>query len=232
MNRFQQSPFPHESLERRSPPFSNHLKPIQINIGNQYLGERLSLLLPFNFQMIRNVQVDNFISVGVGKTGWRQFRRPLKDPITFQHFEQHIRTLLNLEFMSLESNLRLQWFLIRIINTCKMFQFSRFDSGILTLWIPLFQFLHWNIQEYFIKRDPLFFMPLPHLIPITSIRTNQANKSNHPRIRKQGGNLPRPPNGFRPISFTKGQITIQSRAEIIPIETIDVLAIFLYEGIF
>mmetsp|Transcript_30218 Transcript_30218/g.54722 ORF Transcript_30218/g.54722 Transcript_30218/m.54722 type:complete len:378 (-) Transcript_30218:743-1876(-) len=211
MQYLQQGSLPHESLEGGGPPLANDLEPVQVQIGDQYLGQSLRLQFFGSLQMLRHVQIDHLIAIRIWQPRRSQFGRPLQYPIHLQPPKQNIRRLFNRQLVRSQHNLRLGRRLIRIINTRKMFQLPALHPRILSLGIPLLQLLHGHIQKDFIKRNPLILVSLPHGIAIATIRRDQPHQSDNPRIREQCGNLPRAPYALGTIGLAKRQIPIDPR---------------------
>mmetsp|Transcript_28426 Transcript_28426/g.59660 ORF Transcript_28426/g.59660 Transcript_28426/m.59660 type:complete len:725 (-) Transcript_28426:86-2260(-) len=228
---FQQSSLAHESLERAGPAFANDLEPVQVQIGDEYFGEgfRLGHLgLPL---IGGNVQINLLVAVGVGQSGRSQLGCPFQNAIHLQTAEQNIGTLLDLQLVRFQRDLRIERRFIRIIDASEMLQLAALHPGILSFGIPLLQLVHGNIQEDLVKGNALILVPLPHRIPISPIRTNQPHQRDDPAIRKQRGNLPGPPHALRPIGLAERQIPIDPRPQIVPVQTIDVLPIRLDQPI-
>mmetsp|Transcript_12774 Transcript_12774/g.19307 ORF Transcript_12774/g.19307 Transcript_12774/m.19307 type:complete len:452 (+) Transcript_12774:1276-2631(+) len=202
MKRLQQSTFSHETGQRSSPAFTNHLKPVQINIGNAHLGQSLSLRTALLTQMSRNVTIDPQISIGIWQRR-RKLRGALQDTIPLKTREQLIGRLFNGHLVCLKGNFRIQRLFIRIINTGKVLELTALHTRVLTLGIALLQLIHRNIQKHLVKRNALILVTFAHSITIGTVWTDQTNERNGTTIRKQRGNLTGTTHAFLTIRLTE-----------------------------
>mmetsp|Transcript_2499 Transcript_2499/g.4560 ORF Transcript_2499/g.4560 Transcript_2499/m.4560 type:complete len:243 (+) Transcript_2499:1967-2695(+) len=212
MKSFQQGSFSHETTQRSRPSLTDSLQPIQVNIRKQHFGQRRCFFHSFLFQVVRNLQIDRQIAIGIGQSGRSHFGCSNENTIALELSKENAHRFFNGQFVSLECNFWLEWFFVGIVNTREMFQFSRFDSRILSFWIALHEFIDWHVQEYFVKGNSLILVSFAHFISITSVGRNETHQCNDSRITKQRCQFSGTSDRFRTIGFAKSQISIQARS--------------------
>mmetsp|Transcript_17517 Transcript_17517/g.51107 ORF Transcript_17517/g.51107 Transcript_17517/m.51107 type:complete len:654 (-) Transcript_17517:1277-3238(-) len=84
----EEGPFAHETAEGRRPSLANGLEPIEIDIGDEHLGQRGGLSLPLRLELLGNVKIHHQITVGVGQTGRTDLGGALQNPVPFQSPKQ------------------------------------------------------------------------------------------------------------------------------------------------
>mmetsp|Transcript_3943 Transcript_3943/g.8698 ORF Transcript_3943/g.8698 Transcript_3943/m.8698 type:complete len:753 (+) Transcript_3943:855-3113(+) len=231
MQHFQKGSLPHESLEGSGPSLSDHLKPVEIQIGDEHLRQALGLLLSGSLQMFRHVQVDHLISIGVGESRWGYLRRTLQNTIHLQSSEQNIRGLFNLQLVRLQRNLRIGGRLVRIINARKVLELPALHARVLSLGIALLQLVHGNVQENFVKGNALILVTLAHGVAITAVGGDESHEGDDAGVGEEGGDLARAADGFGAIGLAEGEVAVDPGAEVVPVEAVDVLSVGLDETI-
>mmetsp|Transcript_33349 Transcript_33349/g.70087 ORF Transcript_33349/g.70087 Transcript_33349/m.70087 type:complete len:250 (-) Transcript_33349:1252-2001(-) len=84
MQHLEQSALPHESPEGGGPPLANDLEPVEVQVGDQHLGQAFRLLRFGSLEVLRNMKVDHLVAIGVGQTRRTNLRRPLQNPVHLQ----------------------------------------------------------------------------------------------------------------------------------------------------
>ena len=230
VQRLQQCALAHESRQRGGPALADDLEPVQIDVGDAHLGQRLGLGAALRPQMMGNVPVDPQIAIGVGQRG-RKLRRALQHAVPLEALEQKVRRLLDGHLVRLQDDLRMQRFLVRIVDAGEVFELAALDAGVLALGVALLQFVHRNVQKHLVKRDALILVASAHGIAVGAVRADQAHQGDGAAVGEQRGDLARPPHALLAVRLAEAQIAVQPRAQIIAVQAVHVLAVQLHQFI-
>mmetsp|Transcript_697 Transcript_697/g.1606 ORF Transcript_697/g.1606 Transcript_697/m.1606 type:complete len:222 (-) Transcript_697:361-1026(-) len=116
----QERALPHESLEGGGPALADDLEPVQVEVGDQDLRQPLRLGPALGLEMLRHVQVDHLVPIGVRQSRRTELRRPLQNAVHLQPPKEDVRALLDLQLVRPQRDLRLHRRLVRIVDTSKM----------------------------------------------------------------------------------------------------------------
>mmetsp|Transcript_4473 Transcript_4473/g.12915 ORF Transcript_4473/g.12915 Transcript_4473/m.12915 type:complete len:775 (+) Transcript_4473:4268-6592(+) len=228
----QQSSFPHESLERGRPSLTNGLQPVQINVRDEHLRETLGFQRASRLFVGWNVQVYDFVTVGIGQARGCHLGCSHQDAIHLQSLEQLCNRFFDLQFVRLECDLRFEGFFVGVIDAGKVLEFPGLDPGVLSLGISRKELLDRNVQKYLVKGDSLVLVALSHLVAVLAVGTDEADQGNDTTVRKQRRQLSGTTDRFGPVPLGESQVAVQSGAQVVSVEAVHVLSVVLDENVF
>ena len=229
MNRLEKGTLPHEALEGCGPALADDLKPVQIDVGNEDLGQSLRLGHALGPELGGNVQIDHLIAVGVGKAGRADLGRTLQDAILLEAAEEHVDALLDLQLVRFEGDLRIEGLLVRIVDAGKVLELSGLDACVLALGIALLELVDGNVEEDLVEGDALILVALADEVAIAAVGGDEADQSDDAGIGEQGGQLTGAADGFGTVGLREGKVAVEAGAEVVSVEAVDVLAVLLHE---
>mmetsp|Transcript_32886 Transcript_32886/g.75683 ORF Transcript_32886/g.75683 Transcript_32886/m.75683 type:complete len:375 (-) Transcript_32886:130-1254(-) len=229
MQGLQQGAFAHESSEGRRPSLPDDLQPVELHVCDEHLGKRRRLLGLLFLKGGGHVQVHSPVAVRIGQSRRIQLGSTVQDAVLLQSPKENLHRLLDFELMRLQPYLRVERLLVRIVDAGEVLQLSALHARVLSLRIPLLQLVHRHIQEHFVERNPLLLVATTHGVTVTAIGRYETYQRDGPRVREEGRHLPHPTDALRAVALAEAQVTVEPRPNVVPVQTVRVLAVQLHQ---
>mmetsp|Transcript_32706 Transcript_32706/g.59727 ORF Transcript_32706/g.59727 Transcript_32706/m.59727 type:complete len:322 (-) Transcript_32706:438-1403(-) len=232
-----QRTFPHEALQGSCPPFPNHLKPVDVNVGEQGLRQglgfsqfRASLRQWHRELVLQKVPVKtrrHGEPHGVGGP-------PREHSLLAQVAHQHLHALVHRHAVVGEVDLRVRGRLVGGVfaDPRKRLDLPRRHLGVQPFGVPLLHHRQRHVHEHFQEFQALLRVPLSGRIAVRLVRGHEGDERDDPSRIEQACHLPHPPHAFRPVVGAEAEVAVQPRAHVVAVEVLDVQTVLQHELFF
>mmetsp|Transcript_28112 Transcript_28112/g.89888 ORF Transcript_28112/g.89888 Transcript_28112/m.89888 type:complete len:1079 (+) Transcript_28112:175-3411(+) len=228
VQRLQQRALAHEALERRRPALADGLQPVQVDVREQRLRQRLRLEAPRRQLVLRHVQVHDLAAIR-RRQALDGGLRALEHALALQQPQHHVDALLDGHLVVLQVKLGVERRLVRRVHAGEALDLALVHLGVEALRVALLHHVQRHVHEHLHELEAHVLVAAAHGVAVGAEWRHEAHERDHAGVVEQRRQLAHAAHAFGAVRVAEAEVAVQARADVVAVEAVDALAVLEHE---